>query len=163
MPSLVIPGLCPLLSINNPVYESIVPGRTFPCTPLPTSLTKKEEQTFTPLTGHVFVHLERQCVCPAGGKLEVEVCLSGIHEVEDLADSGRQTREMNLLRMLPAGVRWMILQRGVCCANDSCHTTGVLPEPLQPFIAIMPLQLSLLLYICPLYTASCILSSNTKC
>lgn len=100
LPSLVIPGLCPLLSINNPVYESIVPGRTFPCTP---SLTKREEQTFTPLTGHMFAHLERQCVCPAGGKLEVEVCLSGVHEVEDLADSGRQTREMNLLRMLPAG------------------------------------------------------------
>lgn len=43
------PVLCPLSPINNPLYESIVPGETFPCPPQP--LSWKFGQTFTSLTG----------------------------------------------------------------------------------------------------------------
>lgn len=47
-------------TINNPLYESIVPGRTFP--------TWRQDHTFTPSTGCVLVQWERQRVC-------LEVCL----------------------------------------------------------------------------------------
>lgn len=90
-------------TINNPLYESIVPGRTFPCPPrTPGHRHEGEDHTFTSLTGRVFVRWERQRVCTAGGSLEV--CLSG---ARDLGGSARQDRGRSLLgRMLPAEWGW---------------------------------------------------------
>ncbi len=110
------------------------------------------------------MHWERQCVCTAGGSLEV--CPSGIHHVEDLGGSVGQDRGHSLLnRMLPAGVRWMMLQCAVYSTNDSCHNKALLPEPLQPFTIHVSFQihLSLSLYDCKMFAASCLLFFNGLC
>lgn len=94
-------------TINIPLYECVVPGSP------PTPPTWRED-TFASLTARVFVHWEWWSSCTAWLRVLVE----------DLRGSVRQDRGHGLLEgMLPAGVRWMILQCTVYSTDDSCHNT----------------------------------------
>lgn len=136
--------MSPLFTINNPLYESIVPTQP---------LHEGEGHTFTSLTGCVFVRWKRQRVCAAGGRLEV--CLRG----------------GGFMRWCETGQGYMVCRTG-CFQRRSggwcycveftaqvithCHNTAPLLEPLQPFTTHICIALWM-------YTASRILVLNGEC
>lgn len=109
------------------------------------------------------------CVCASGAAARLHRRWepgSGVHSVEDLGGSVRQDRGCSLPdRMLPAEVRWMMLQRPVYSAVDTCHNIALLPEPLQSFATHTSPSSSICLSLCDrcMYTASCLLSFDGEC